>query len=368
MSSILTPKFKRNFYRVLPFGFIWLILGWVFLLTETLVTGNQNLTPDSAVSMSPRIFLFASVAVFIVGILFGIIEQIILQRRFRYYSFPRKVFFKFLIYVGFVILIVDLSFPIATSIELGLPMNDDEVIRKTLNFYSSTTFVSTVMQMSFHILVSLIYSAISENLGHQVLFNFFTGKYHSPKNENRIFMFLDMKDSTTLAEKLGHEVYFSLLQDYYELMSDPIISTLGEVYQYIGDEVVITWQSERGIQNQNCVKCYFLIKEKLDSKADYFKEKYNIVPGFKAGLHMGEVTTGEIGALKREIIYTGDVLNTTARIQSLCNQYDSELLISSPLIKALGMTDDKSFQQIGAINLKGKSQKTELYSRRSYAH
>ncbi len=365
MSSFFSPKFKWNLKRVLPFGFIWLVIGWVFLLTESLVTGNQNLNPDAAVTLTLPVFIFASIAVFLVGVLFGVIELLILQKRFRYHSFLKKVFYKFLIYVGFVILIVDISFPIATSIEQGLSPLDDEVISKTVNFYGSAVFLNTVMQLSFHILISLFYSAISENLGNQVLFNFFSGKYHRPKNEDRVFMFLDMKNSTTLAEKLGHEVYFSLLQDYYEMMSDSIISSLGEVYQYIGDEVVITWSSDKGLINKNCLNCFHGIKEKLKSQSDYFEKKYHIVPDFKASLHLGEVTTGEIGALKREIIYTGDVLNTTARIQSLCNQYQTDLLISGNLKRSIGIKENDNFELIGEIDLKGKSEKIELFALRS---
>lgn len=357
-----SPKVKRNLSRIVPFGIIWLVIGWIFLLSETIATGNQNLTPDSAVTVTLPVFIFASIAVTLAGLLFGIVELVFLEKRFRYYSFARKVIYKFLIYLFFTNLIIVITFPIATSIEQGLSILDQQVWIKTRQFFLSLVFVNTIVQLSFHILISLLYAAISENLGHNVFVNFFTGKYHTPKMENRIFMFLDMKDSTTIAEKLGHKTYFSLLQDYYELMSEIIISHEGEVYQYIGDEVVITWQAKKGINDANCLNCFNKLKLNLAKQESFFFQKFGIVPDFKAGMHIGEVTTGEIGALKKEIVYTGDVLNTTARVQGLCKEYQTDLIITEDILKVIEDQEPFTFQLIGEVALKGKTQVVRLYA------
>ena len=184
-------------------------------------------------------------------------------------------------------------------------------------------------------------------------------KYHKPIVENRIFMFLDMKSSTTIAEALGHIKYFNLLQTYYDIMSDPIINSYGEVYQYIGDEIVISWELERGLENANCIRCFFDIHDNLLAHREKLMAKFGFEIGFKAGIHFGEVTTGEVGALKKEIVFTGDVLNTTARIQSHCNTLQSDLLISEALKKVLPKSK-YSFKTKGEISLKGRNKKEEL--------
>ena len=51
--------------------------------------------------------------------------------------------------------------------------------------------------------------------------------------------------------------------------------------------------------------------------------QYGVVPEFKAGFHVGFATVGEIGVLKKIIAFSGDVLNTTSRIQSNCNKFDT---------------------------------------------
>ena len=329
----LSPKVKRNFIRILPFGLIWLITGTVILSTETIVTGNQNLNPDASISMSLPVFIFASLASTAVGLLVGLIELVIFEKRFRSYSFLRKVGTKFLIYMTLMMTMIAILFPIASSIEVSTFPWDPEVLEKTANFFNSLIFLNTVIQISFQLILCVLYAAISENLGHHVLSNLFTGKYHQPQKERRVFMFLDMKDSTRIAELLGHNQYFKLLQDYYDIMSDPIINTYGEVYQYIGDEVVITWKEEKGLSNNNCIRCFELIKKNLKGKARKFEKKFDLVPDFKAGIHLGEVTIGEIGALKKEVFYTGDVLNTTSRVQGLCKEYDADLLVTEDLIE-----------------------------------
>lgn len=192
--------------------------------------------------------------------------------------------------------------------------------------------------------------------------NFFTGKYHRPIEEKRIFLFSDMKSSTAIAENLGHIMYFELLKEYYANFSDAIIRYSGEVYQYIGDEIVISWKYEDGIKNNNCINCFFAMKEVLKNRADWYKATFGITPTFKAGLHLGEVTTGEIGALKKEIIFTGDVLNTTARIQGLCNTYNVDILVSEDLIKSLELEPEFNINSVGVVTLKGKKEQKALFT------
>ena len=210
-------------------------------------------------------------------------------------------------------------------------------------------------------MVSLIYSAISENLGHHLFLNFLFGKYHQPKIEKRFFMFLDMKSSTTIAEALGHVKYFKLLGTYYNFMSDPIINSSGEVDQYIGDEIVISWKPDKGINQASCIKCFFDIRDHLNEHKEVLFQEYGFEIGFKAGIHFGEVTIGEIGALKKEIVFTGDVLNTTARIQSLCNELKSDLLVSGA-VKELLPHSNYQYSSKGEIELKGRNKKEELFS------
>jgi len=255
-----------------------------------------------------------------------------------------------------------LTFPVAASIELNISILDSQVWTKLYGYLVSITHLSTDLQMAVTLGVSLFYSEISENIGHKILINFFTGKYHAPTEEKRIFMFSDMKSSTTIAEKLGHIKYFELLKEYYTDLSHAIIQYSGEIYQYIGDEIVVSWPYNEGIENNNCINCFYAMKEDLSKRADWYSKNFGVSPAFKAGFHFGEVTTGEIGALKKEIIFTGDVLNSTARIQGLCNNYNVDLLISGDLSAVLNLDSSFQIKSLGHVELRGKKENIELFT------
>lgn len=362
---MLSPKIKRNISRIIPFGLIWLVLGWVNLFSQEAVIAtlqDQDFQTSTVIRMTPEVFLFASIAIIIVGLLVGALEVVWLGNLFGKKSFLLKITYKFIFYSIFLLLVILISYPIAAALESQISLFDKTVLDKLLDFLKSYEFGGTLVSISFSLFVSLFYSEISENIGHGVLMNFFTGKYHKPKEEKRIFLFSDMKSSTTIAEQLGHINYFELLKAYYSDFSDAIVRHSGEVYQYIGDEIVISWKYNVGIKNNNCINCYFAMKEDLGKKADWYRSTFGVEPTFKAGLHLGQVTTGEIGALKKEIIFTGDVLNTTARIQALCNEYNVAILVSEDLVKVLQLDNLFEVTSLGTTELKGKEEKMELFT------
>ncbi len=178
----------------------------------------------------------------------------------------------------------------------------------------------------------------------------------------RVFMFLDLKGSTAIAEKLGHVLYFELLNDFFSDIAEPIAKFNGEIYQYVGDEVVVSWNTRTKRSLNACLDCFFSIRDTIFRSDEKYFRKYGVYPRFKAGMHVGLVSTGTVGTIKKEIIYTGDVLNTASRIENMCNQQQVELLMSEELANRLDFSDRYRPLKIGVKVLKGKSSKTGLYT------
>lgn len=199
-------------------------------------------------------------------------------------------------------------------------------------------------------------------LGKGVLLSFITGKYHKPKVEERFFMFLDLESSTTIAETIGPVKYHSFMNSYFFDLNDPIIGSKGEIYQYVGDEVVISWTKQNALKNLNCIKCYFDIKEKIESMQQKYIKEFGLIPGFKAGVHYGEVVIGEVGDSRKEIVFHGDVMNTASRIQGQAKVLNKQFLISEDALKFLNLDGKYRSENMGKFKLKGKETETEIYS------
>ena len=229
------------------------------------------------------------------------------------------------------------------------------------NFFYSNHFLIGIgfglaLTLSFNFL-----SILNTLIGRNILVKLFIGIYRNPKEVNQAFMFLDIKSSTSIAERIGHQKFLSLINDFFYDIAEPVRQTKGEIYKYVGDEAIITWKMNDAVKDENCIRCFFLIKEAVNKNSDHYINKYGIVPEFKAGLHGGIAITGELGYTKREIAYMGDVLNTTARIEESCKKYNEPLLISGYIISLLIKKNKYSYFKVGTEKLRGKEKEISIY-------
>jgi len=190
--------------------------------------------------------------------------------------------------------------------------------------------------------------------GREKFYNTFTGKYYHPCLESRIFIFLDLRDSTRLAERLGHRQWFAFINHFIRDLSIAVVNQRGEIYQYVGDEIVVTWPSNLGFRRNACINFFFEAQDIIQSREEVYKERFGFVPTFRASLHHGEVTAGEVGLFRKDIIYTGDVLNTAKRIQGMCDGMKTNLLVSEETFKNLEDVRAFSIIQRAELELKGK--------------
>ena len=245
------------------------------------------------------------------------------------------------------------------AISLGIVAGEKAQI--FYDYLGSAKHAGLILYILLAYSIIILILQIRRLLGEGVLLRFVLGKYYRPVEEERIFMFLDLKSSTELAERAGHKKFYSLLDSLFHEITEPVLLTRAEIYQYVGDEVVLTWKTKDGIQDNNCLRAFFLIKGRIQDSREEYLRKYGVVPQFKAGLHFGKVITGQIGDLKREIVYNGDVLNTTARLQELCNEYDRDLLISGGLLDQLALPDYLQEEYLGKVKLRGKEEEINIY-------
>jgi adenylate cyclase len=233
-----------------------------------------------------------------------------------------------------------------TDILQVLPKMDEDFIRFLVYFYISGFLI-------------VFFREVLKRIGRKNARIWLLGLLNKPMEQERIFMFIDMTKSTTIAEQLGHKKFSHLIQDVFNDMSI-VDNYKGQIYNYVGDGAIITWTPRAGLKNYNVLKAYFAFTQLIERRSRYYGRKYGLVPQFKAGAHIGKVMVLLIGQIKRDISYNGDTINTTARIESVCNEYKSKFLISGDLQHAFPQTKQFRFKHMDNLKLKGKNRGVDI--------
>ncbi len=342
----LTGTQKNNLWQSTKLGITALLLSFVinlffkqhYIIVETSILG------------------------FTIGLLTGLFEYFIAQVKLRKQRFLVAVIYRSVVYS----LIILFSFTMLATIKLSIVHQCtfvEAIGEKNIVGYSIES--GLYLLLLFLVLMSFfinILVQISQLFGPGELLNYVIGRYNKPVPEQRIFLFMDLDSSTSIAEKLGTEKYSSYLKDFFSDLTEPLIKTQGQVFQYVGDEAVVVWKLKEGLKNNNAINFIFFVKECINKRRDYYLSEYGIVPEFKAGMHMGETLITEVGDIKKEIVYHGELLNATSRIRSESKKRNQLLLISELLLNSISPKNGFHFKDLGCTKLRGKDQMIKLFS------
>lgn len=352
---------KRDLYKILFLICFWELCAIFITYYDASVLGFKS-EIDGGHFNFLTILIIVVVVCFIGASILGSLEVLVLGKIFRKKPLGISLLIKTTIYIIFILFFSSIAMLYIYSSEIARPMFSKDVFDLFVTTYLSARVFSTMIFWGIACMLALFILQINEKFGQGVLTNFLLGKYHRPKEDKRIFMFMDLKSSTTYAEKLGHIKYSQLIQDCFFDLTEIVLNYDAKIYQYVGDEVVLSWDVDKGVNHQNCLKTFFDYEKLLQSKSAYYKNKYGVVPEFKAGLNLGAVTVAEVGEIKKELAYHGDVLNTAARIQGRCNDYQKKLLVSEDIKSHFEKQPSYGFEFLGDVILKGKEESVNIYA------
>jgi adenylate cyclase len=205
--------------------------------------------------------------------------------------------------------------------------------------------------------------ALTRLLGISTLISLLTGRYHRPREEERIVLFLDVKGSTRLAERLGDEQFHRFLNRVFYDVSDPVAEAGGEIYRYVGDEIIATWTMKRGLRQAACVSCIFAIEDALAARRAHYLREFGAQPQLRGAIHSGALIIGEMGDWKREIVMLGDTMNTTARIENVCRAKHCDYIASAAVLDRIAaLPPGVRAQSLGPVELPGKKERIALFA------
>ena len=244
-----------------------------------------------------------------------------------------------LLYLGVILLVL-----IARNLPLGLTRAD----------------------IAFSLAVSLGYNllrGVNDLLGPGVLFAFVAGRYYHPRLEERVLLFIDMRASTMIAERLGEVRFLDFLNRFITDLSLAIAEAGGEIHKYVGDEIIATWTIAASPSDAGCVRACFAALDRLVARGPAYERDFGCRADFRAGLHCGSVVVGELGYLKKEIALIGDTMNTAARIQQACRDTGSRVLASAALLERIGpLPIGVTGRSLGPLPMRGKEQPIAVFA------
>lgn len=340
---------RYRFTLIFYISVFWTIIDLVIVLTR------QEPTYYSFAS----IIALRSLLVFIMSIIMGYLLVFKLRRLFRNRSLGVSFFFRAVILllaayiVNYIIHAANIIFILKLNLVEALQRYGEDA------FHPQWLGQKILYWMVLFIITQLIIE-VNEKYAPGVFMDILMGKYIEPKIEKRIVMFIDLKDSTPIAEKLGHKQYFKFIREFIYHISNALIEHGGSIYQYVGDEIVVSWLFDKK-NTRRCMSALIEARRNLQKNSEEFRRLFGILPEFRVGVHLGDVTVGEIGVIKKDIAMSGDIMNTTARIRSACSELNQKYIVSKDFKENVDLKDWQ-VESLGLVELKGKGQGVELFS------
>ena len=354
------PMFElKQFFRLLTYSILfWSFAFCFFILIRYYGRSQEQLNTvelTKAISITEYI-LFGVILGVMVAIVYTIIEFLFDKYLSKALHLGFIILFKSIIYLIFLIFsLTFIAFLAEDYIDVNFPNERGWWISNRVFWLVTTYFIICSLLFTFMRLAN-------DKFGKGVILKMLIGHYRKPREVVRILMFLDLKSSTSIAEDLGHLKYSRFIQDCFYYLNRIVNKYDAEIYQYVGDEAVLTWKLNKGTKHLNCIRLFFEFENKIQKHSRYYMKKYGVVPQFKAGLHSGKIIITEVGTVKKELAYHGDVINTTSRIQEQCNEYKESLLISEDLLLNLKLNARYKSIPLGNELLDGKSEELKLFA------
>jgi len=250
---------------------------------------------------------------------------------------------------------------VGLSLQIALYADSLQLRWLSLHWFRTTLPWIVAISLTMSLMVGVVIET-ARLIGGPLLTSIVLGTYQRPVREQLIVMFLDLADSTSLAEKLGELRVHDLITRFFFDIDEPIHDHGGSVLAYVGDEVIVTWAiTDDPARNARCLACFFAIDNKIASLSTEYKEAFETVPRFRAGLHCGPVIVSECGGFKRQLAYFGDTMNVSARLCEYSKVCGCDLIVSGEVLSHVTIPQNLQMSVGQSIALRGRNSLLEVH-------
>jgi len=175
-------------------------------------------------------------------------------------------------------------------------------------------------------------------------------------------LFCDIRDFTAISEQLTPKEVVILLNSYYSGMADVIKKHLGNISQFVGDEIFVTFGAPFPVDNpeEKAILCALDMKSRLNEINQNLNHSLNTEIHVGIGINHGPVVAGNLGSDDRlSYSITGDAVNTAKRIEALTKGKKDVILVSETIFeKTNHIIDTTSWDP---VEIRGKNEKVQVY-------
>jgi len=348
---------KRKVPIIIIIAVSWTVADFLLFLIQ-MSTDSFSFKYEEPGSNTLKAIVLRELNVLLVSFIIGFLLISVLRRFFRHTSPWINLILKTLILIAAGLI---MTFLIYMSFELVIRHRTLNVAldRFLQNTFRTQWIIPKMAEWTVLYIWTQLAIEVNEKYSPGVFIDIVMGKYLQPREEARIILFIDLRNSTPIAEKLGNN-YFQFIRDFIFCISAGIMEHDGRVYQYVGDEIVVWWSSSKA-NAKKAINSLIESRKILNTNTNIFMSNYDIVPEYKAGMHVGTVTVGQVGISKKELVMSGNTINTASRIRSACTDLNQKFLVSKDIIDILEMKDWQS-ESMGEVDLKGKNENIELFA------
>ncbi len=242
----------------------------------------------------------------------------------------------------------DTQVPVVSSDEFGLIANhsnrmigglkEKERIRSVFGKYLSPSVVASVLE-----------NEEGAKLGGRMV--------------NVAILFADIRNYSTLSEKLDPAETVWLLNNYFTLSVQAIYASNGVVDKFIGDAVMAIYGLDDAADAcDRALNSALKMIASLENFNTEIKARGMSDLSIGIGIHFGPVIAGNIGSKERlEYTVIGDAVNTASRLETLSKEVSSTVVLSKDVIERLSPVMQSKVSSLGEFELKGKSEKVRVY-------
>jgi adenylate cyclase len=183
-----------------------------------------------------------------------------------------------------------------------------------------------------------------------------------PRRADVTLLLTDLRNSTPLAEALGPQGMFDLLNRVFEAQTGAIMSEEGNLEHFLGDQFLSYWgapQKQPDAADRAGRAAMKLIRAMEELRATLPPEIQKLF-GYGVALHSGRVLVGNKGsALRLDYGLVGDTVNEAARVESLTKFFAVRLLVTRDTFAQFSLQGTRRL--VDRVIVKGKSEPVELF-------